>query len=292
MISATSQRPASMAIRAVFNRAVGAGSSCSLVFKDVKMSGNKAEVGGGIYCGGNAGICSPQLTNVAFTGNTTTASGGAIFSIGLNDGTSSPVLTNVLMSGNWAGTSGGGMYCHGFGGTCSPLLTNVTISGNRADNNGGGMYNLESNAGSSKPEVRNSIIGNNKDSSGTALIGANIYNMDVHTRLTSSVLQGAGSSGLSWIGGSYLDGGGNIDVDPKFITYVIPSAAPTTAGNLRLKKTSPVIEAGNNAFVTGVLTDLDGEARIVDGDGDFSADVDMGAYEFQVYYRFLALVVR
>jgi hypothetical protein len=277
---------------AIYNRAVGGTSVCSIVLKDVRIYSSKAEVGGGIFCGGNGGICSPQLTNVLLSGNETTASGGGIFSIGLDGGSSSPVLTNVLMSGNWAGTSGGGMYCHGYGGTCSPLLTNVTISGNRADSKGGGMYNNESNFGNSHPEVRNSIIGNNKDSSGTGLVEANIYNADVDIILTSSVLQGAGSSGLGWINGSYLDGGGNIDDDPKFISYVNPNTAPSTDGNLRLKGNSPVIEAGDNTFIEGVLTDLAGEARIVDGDGDYSADVDMGAYEFQVYYRYLPLTNR
>ena len=81
----------------------------------------------------------------------------------------------------------------------------------------------------------------------------------------------------------------HIDDDPKFISYVHPNAAPTTDGNLRLNGNSPVIEAGDNTFIAGVLKDLAGEARIVDGDGDYSADVDMGAYEYQVYYRYLPL---
>jgi hypothetical protein len=154
------------------------------------------------------------------------------------------------------------------------------------------MYNLASSEGSSTPEANNSIIGNNKDSSGTGFVGANIYNTDVDIRLTSSVLQGAGSSGLGWIGGSYLDGGGNIDDDPKFISYVHPNAAPTTDGNLRLNGNSPVIEAGDNTFIAGVLTDLAGETRIMDGDGDYFPIVDMGAYEYQVYYRYLPLMNR
>ncbi len=43
---------------------------------------------------------------------------------------------------------------------------------------------------------------------------------------------------------------------------------------------SPVIDAGNNTFVSSSL-DFDGATRIVDGDGAGGAVVDMGSYEFQ-----------
>ncbi|MCH8851681.1 MAG: hypothetical protein IID41_03405 [Planctomycetes bacterium] len=82
-------------------------------------------------------------------------------------------------------------------------------------------------------------------------------------------------------------GAGNIDDDPLFVDpdnddYHIPMGAL-------------VIDAGDNEAVppdsadldddgdTDEPTpfDLDGNPRIVDGDGDEEADVDMGAYEFQ-----------
>ncbi len=43
---------------------------------------------------------------------------------------------------------------------------------------------------------------------------------------------------------------------------------------------SPCIDAGDNT-ATQALVDLDGNPRIVDGDGDGTPVVDMGAYEFQ-----------
>ena len=45
---------------------------------------------------------------------------------------------------------------------------------------------------------------------------------------------------------------------------------------------SPCIDAADNDAVPAeVATDLDGNPRIVDGDDDGEATVDMGAYEFQ-----------
>jgi hypothetical protein len=47
-----------------------------------------------------------------------------------------------------------------------------------------------------------------------------------------------------------------------------------TAGDFHLQSNSPCINAGNNAYVSGV-TDMDGNPRIV------GIAVDMGAYEYQ-----------
>src|SRR4029450_10452825 len=45
---------------------------------------------------------------------------------------------------------------------------------------------------------------------------------------------------------------------------------------------SPAIDTGSNSSVPGgFTTDLEGFSRIIDGDGNSSAIVDMGAYEVQ-----------
>ena len=71
---------------------------------------------------------------------------------------SSSQLTNVSFSGNSASSSGGGMYWTRDL-SVRQTLANVTFSGNRAGKNGGGIYN----AGSS-PTVRNTVLwGNTPD---------------------------------------------------------------------------------------------------------------------------------
>jgi hypothetical protein len=68
-------------------------------------------------------------------------------------------------------------------------------------------------------------------------------------------------------------GDGNIDEDPLFVD---PPAA-----DYHLSTGSPCIDAGDPDFVPDPEeTDIDGEDRVVDGDGDGQTLVDMGADEF------------
>ena len=235
--------------------------------------------GGGIWS--NSAL---TLTNSIVYSNTADQ-GGGMYNLGI-----SPVLTNVTFSGNSSGGEGGAMYNDGRRGESSPILTNVTFSGNSAEGDGGGMYN-NGLGGNSSPDVYNSIMWNNRDSSGTGTISATIFlTGTATTTMTHSIVQDSLTGG-SWIGGSYLDGGGNLDADPLFILDIDPSTAPTTTGNLRLHPGSPAIDAGDNAYVTGVLTDLDGESRVIDGNLDGTETVDMGAYETRIYY-YLPLIYR
>jgi hypothetical protein len=64
---------------------------------------------------------------------------------------------------------------------------------------------------------------------------------------------------------------------------VTPTASntPNADGDYRLQGSSGVIDQGdNNAVVSGIATDLVGNQRIVDGDEDGTATVDLGAYEY------------
>ncbi len=183
-------------------------------------------------------------------------------------------MINVTLSGNKA-DQGGGVY----NSKNTTRLINATISGNSATDKGGGMFVEDA-----KTDVINSIIWNNQMKGDTGTILTNITKDGSSViSLTHSLVEGSGGSTGWTLGTSYENGGGNIDEDPKFITPVDPSTAFTTDGNLRLKGNSPAVDVGNNAYVIGVPTDLDGFGRVVDGNLDGTPTVDMGAYEVQIY---------
>jgi hypothetical protein len=76
--------------------------------------------------------------------------------------------------------------------------------------------------------------------------------------------------------GGYL-GDNNIAANPWFV-----SCSDFHLQNNPPDQQSPCIDTGDNsAFPPGITTDLDGHPRIIDGDGNGTATVDMGAYEYQ-----------
>ncbi|MCI5180732.1 MAG: hypothetical protein D3911_15730 [Candidatus Electrothrix sp. AW3_4] len=64
----------------------------------------------------------------------------------------------------------------------------------------------------------------------------------------------------------------NLDINPLF--------ADPTNGNYRLSASSPLIDVGLNNAPSLPQVDLDGNNRIMDGDNDGTAHVDIGAYEY------------
>jgi hypothetical protein len=151
------------------------------------------------------------------------------------------------------------------------------------------MYN-DGVDGINTPSIINSIVWNNLGQDDKLIISntitGTIYNYTATVVITQSLVQGAGVSDSSWISGTYVDGGGNIDEDPLFLEEIDPSTAPTTTGNLRLQTSSPAIDAGENEYVPdGIVTDLDKAARIQDGNADGTAIVDMGAYEAGGFFQ-------
>jgi len=76
-------------------------------------------------------------------------------------------------------------------------------------------------------------------------------------------------------------GAGNIDADPCFVDADGPDNIHGTADdNLRLSSGSPCIDSGDNSAAGLLDHDRDGLPRIIDGDCNGVAVVDMGVYEF------------
>ena len=183
---------------------------------------------------------------------------------------SDPLLVNAIFSGNAAHNGGGAIYNE----ESHPTLTNVAFDANSAAS-GGGIYNYES-----KPRIQNSILWDNRASAGPQILNTSIST----PTLTYCDVEGSGGSGAGWDAALGVDGGGNLDADPLFVAPVLPvgaagaggGGAPRTAiWDLRLRAGSPAIDAGDNDLLPpGVITDLAGRPRIVNG------TVDLGAYEF------------
>jgi len=267
---------------AIYNNGESGSSSPNL--RDVNFSKNSAGNGGAMYNYGYKGSSSPGLKNVVFTGNSADGNGGAVYNDGLNGG-NNPLFTNVKFSGNKAGNIGGAVFNDGrSGGVSITGMYNVTFSGNFAVIRGGGIYNF-GGTGTCKVELYNSILWNNQDSSGPGTLNATIRNDTATTTVFHSLVQGTGGS-MYWTSDtSFVNGMGNIDENPKFIIPVDPITAPTTDGDLHLKRSSPAVDAGENSYVSFSF-DLDNQARITDGDGDSDEVVDMGAYEVPDYFPY------
>jgi parallel beta-helix repeat protein len=243
------------------------------------ITNNKGDSGFGIYCyqsnptltkctsSGNSrsgmvnGDSNPTLTNCTFSGNSAEWDGG-----GMRNYNSNPTLTNCTFSGN-SSEHGGGMFNF----DSNPTLTNCTFSRNSA-RRGGGMYN----GYESSPILTNCTITDNSAES-----GGGMYNSNSNPTITNCILwrdipdeiSGWSTSPVvtySDVQGTW-PGEGNIDADPCF-------AFPN---NYHLMPDSPCVDAGNNTPINGLpTTDIDGNPRPLDGNGDTNAVVDMGAYEY------------
>jgi hypothetical protein len=232
--------------------------------RDVRFIANVATVGEGgglFYEGSNSVDASLLLRDVVFRGNAAAEDGGGLYTV-----FDTPYeIVNGLFSGNDAGGSGGGIANENSS-TDVRVLTNVTLSGNRAAVRGGAIGEARNMA------FRNTVIWNNLDVNGGGSQSASLSDF------FSGDIVGVDHSLIQNFTATAFTGTGNLDgtdpaSNPLFRDPVGPSGAPGLAGDLRLQIGSPVRDRGSNAFVSGIDTDLDGEARI------FGGVVDLGPYE-------------
>ncbi len=185
----------------------------------------------------------------------------------------------TIINNTITGTLYGGIYSF----NCTPTIINNTITGIQypssaaiylewtwdatimnntiADNNTEGMRLVPI---SGAPIVVNNIVVGNA-------VGIKVLALPMPVFSYNDVW----GNGTDYWGGGVGPGATDISVDPQFVG----------GGDYHLRKGSPCIDVGTNEPVGSVYTvlpdyDFEGQARVVDGNADGTAIVDMGADEY------------
>ncbi|MCB0553513.1 MAG: right-handed parallel beta-helix repeat-containing protein, partial [Phaeodactylibacter sp.] len=236
---------------------------------------------GNVIEGNGAGGILVEATGNTFSGTVTGTR---------HNGYSSPNIVNNIIKNN----SGFGIKCFSKGRRLAGIpfdhraytYANPVIENNVVFNNSGGFsaeapFTLTSASptylSETNPEIINCTFFNN---------GAlDVFSGDSSmVKIVNSIFWGEENAGIEYQGGgqtfishsNFQDlqaGEGNISSDPLFFD----------AGNneFRMFASSPSVDAGNNEAVNEA-TDFAGAPRVADGNGDGSATVDMGAYEYHL----------
>ena len=159
--------------------------------------------------------------------------------------------------------------------TTKVKLFNNTVHNNNSPARGAGAAILASKNAADQPEFVNNLFTQNfMTSTGT---GGGLYvatGANPTVRFNDFWSNTPGNIAGAKTDANYIGLNGNVSINPA---YTAPLATPP---NYRLQPGSPVIDAGDNAVAQG--PDYDGSTRILDGNGDNVAVVDMGAFEFGV----------
>ena len=267
-------------------------SNNTITANDQTGAGDGGLGGGGIAVSGTSTSASnPQIVNNTITNNSVAAGGdGGGISVMYF---SSPLIQGNLISGNTAYNDGGGISLNSYN---SPVVSdNLILNNNSGSGGSGGGLSVFARNGATVAVVNNTIVGNTAadSSSGVFTTGwaqnATLVNNIViaaagQTGVTCNTLWSSVSAifsfndvyaatGVSWTATcDFTSNPGNLSLDPLFID---------PAGNFRLQSSSPAVDAGSNSAPGLPPTDLDGNPRVVDGNGDGNAVVDLGAYELQ-----------
>jgi hypothetical protein len=245
----------------------------TLTLESVHVTGNSVtglSFAGGVYFNGGS---NHRIRNSTFSNNVSDTDCGGFFNTG-----GSVTIVNSTFSGNSAtgqgdpGSGQGGAFCS----DADTTLRNVTISGNTALDAGGFVH------GTGTLNTGNSIIAGN-----TATGAGN----PPEIRFVSGTFTSAGNNLVGDSAGDSTNTGNPVTYQGSDVQNTPPSLGALqnnggTTPTRALLAGSPAIDAGSDALAvdpfdsSALTTDQRGTMRILDGNGDSTATVDIGAFEF------------
>jgi uncharacterized Ntn-hydrolase superfamily protein len=233
--------------------------------------GVASDKGGGLH----AALSSPRLVRTRLLANSAGGArgGGGLYVAGESD---QPLqVDNCLFVGNSA-NRGGAMYIY----SSAIEVRHCTFSENQA-NGGGAAYATVL----SHPKFTNCILwGDTSEDGPEILLGSSVTIVSIdYSNVEGGAAGIAGSGTVNWGDGSI--GEDPVKHDPAFADPDGPDDEPATTddNDYHLLSGSPSIDSGDPDYAPDAnATDLDGQARLIDGDGDGVSRVDMGCFEHQL----------
>lgn len=244
-----------------------------------------------------------SINNSVIDGNNSFGAAALYYGAGISISNSTVTIANSTISNNntYSGMAGGGgLYITNFGGSSVDVI-NSTFSGNTSVNSGGGIGHLAYGGGGTNISLTNVTIVSNLSNPG---FGGGLSNDAAVITISQSIISGnsnpvPGGAEINSTGGSVtlndynIIGGNGVsnvvgvtigasDIVPMesfseiFDSPLADNGGPTPTH--ALADGSPGIDAVPAASCASV-SDQTGKARPLDGDGDMTADCDIGAFE-------------
>ena len=242
---------------------IGGDSAAELIGNSITDNNGPAHGGGvTLFAAGRAVLRWNVIARNVTSGFSPCTQGGGIWMVNFSQAT----IVNNLVVGNVAGC-GGGFYWGGSTGVTT--FVNNTFADNDAPE---GSAIAFSGADARHLIFNNVLIGK----PGQAAVHCSNSSSTPSPVINTSDVFSAQALPYSGTCADQTGNRGNISANPVFVREPYGDVL----GDYHLQHASPVLDAGDNAAPGMPTMDLDGAARIVDGNFDGDARVDMGAFEY------------